>query len=259
MITSACVIEHINSTKDIWDILNIVANIILVSTGSYIFWLTYFSRKVKISSLQLQFEMFFGNTFSIVLKNYTLQDFELKKIYIILKDGKSLEYDLEKENKNFILLLARKSLKINIKYSNTNINFTYNDIDRIEAETTSNKLICYRGKFKLLKYIFHKWFHIYIKNKGVVPFFSYKYGNTVLSLCVRYVISLYNKDGTFDKNIFVTDNGICDKNITTIINGQIQCINAFNEKVVVNIDKFHNYLKNEFFDKSQKWLITEIR
>lgn len=259
MITSACIIEHINSTKDVWDIINIIANIILVYTGGYIFLLTYFSKKVKLSSLQLKFEMFFGNTFSIILKNYTLQDFELQKIYIILKNGLSLEYDLEKENKEFILLLARKSIKIDIKYSNTDINFTYNDIDRIEAKTTSDKLICYRGKYKLVKYICNKFFHVYIKEKGVIPFFSYKYGNIVLSPCVKYVISLYNQDNTFDKNIFVTNKGFCDKYINIVKNGQLQYINAFPKEIVINLNKFQNYLKDEFFDKNQKWLVREVR
>lgn len=185
------------------DIMDFTGNMCVVLITIYTFYLTFFSKKIKIVGCGISNSVFEGCQAYFSLHSYSLQTFEVREISVIFQD-KSVNLKLEES----VIIEPRMTTKvITQRYTR----FTENiDLDEVLMSkkwglilhtqngmiytSTKKRDLGIRKKRKYRKCCYHR-----------ISTFNQLYGGIVISDNVKYVI--YIGLGLCDKPIFMTEYG----------------------------------------------------
>lgn len=185
------------------DIMEFTGNMCVVLITIYTFYLTFFSKKIKIVGCGISNSVFEGCQIHFSLHSHTLQSFEVSKISVVFQD-KSVQLNLEEP----IIIEPRMTTKvITERYTRLTENIDLNDImlgknwglilhiqDNIIYTSNKKWDLGIRKKRKYRKGYYHR-----------IGTINQIFGETVISDMVKYVIWI--RLIQYDKPIFMTEDG----------------------------------------------------
>ncbi len=98
------------NTEAIFNTIDFLGNICVVAITIYTFYLTFLSKKVKIIGCATQHSVFEGERLSFTLYNYSMQAFDISRVYLICDKTRLIPISL----KESVVLEPRKSLVLEI-------------------------------------------------------------------------------------------------------------------------------------------------
>lgn len=187
----------------IMDIMEFTGNMCVILITIYTFYLTFFSKKIKIVGCSISNSVFEGCQIHFSLHSYTLQSFEVREISVIFQD-KSVHLKLEEP----VIIEPRMTTKVIAeRYTRLTENIDLNDIllsknwglilhTHNDIVYTSIKKwdLGIRKKRKYRKGYYHS-----------ISTINQIYGETVISDMVKYIIWI--RLIQYDKPIFMTVDG----------------------------------------------------
>lgn len=232
------------TTKGFWDWIESFATILgnagIFFITAYGFWLTYFSKNIKITSVGSSSSIYFGYAKNCTIYNKTLSPLIIEKIKIVydnkyevtIKDFKDEPLTIESFKAGYIKGDRYTSLSEDID------EFFAKDV-YYKIETPGKELII-KSHGKINK-----------KAKLITVCTSHRYfDNVVVSKDVRYVLIYWLKDSKEFKKVYILDNGMMDKNIFNF--------NVLPEEVLGNEKAMVRFFKNNFKNPDINFVIHDI-
>lgn len=219
-------------------IASILGNFGIFCITFYAFWLTYFSKNIKVTSTGKSHSRYFGSSINCTIVNKTLSPLLINEIRVVY-DNK-YEIPVKKvENEPLLIEGFRSQNIIGDKYSKLSEDIDYGTDVYFKIMTPEKTLnIKFRGK---------------IKKKAkleTIGTFTYRYDDVVLTDLVRYVLTYWRKGERECKNIYITKDGMMN-----------ECLKDFNKlpvDVLNNPDKMVQIFKEIFNDENWCFQINEI-
>lgn len=185
------------------DIMGFIGNMCVVLITIYTFYLTFFSRKIKIVGCGITNSVFEGCQIHFSLHSHTLQSFEVSEMSVIFQD-QSVRLKLEEP----VIIEPRMTTKIIAeRYTRLTENIDLDDIMLgknwgLILRTQNNIIYTSIKKWDLGIRKKHKYRKGYYHRVGTI---NQIYGETVISDMVKYVIWIRLMQ--YDKPIFMTEDG----------------------------------------------------
>ena len=232
--------------KNLLDISESVATILgnlgVFAITAYGFWLTYFSKNIKITSIGENYSKFWGSHIDCTILNKTLTPLIINEIKAVYDN--TYEVSIKKCKKEPLVIDPFKSYNIlGDEYTKLGkkIN-TWGDV-YFKIITPENILfIKYRGRIKKKK------------NLITVNLFSQSFDGVVLSDQIKYVLVYWHKTQQKLNKIYITNYGFMDKDLT---DKKGKYFNAIPEEIIKHPDKVVELFK-DVFNENWSFQLNEI-
>lgn len=226
------------SLDNIEKVASIAGNFGIFCITAYAFWLSYFSKNIKVTSTGSSNDLFFGSSINCTILNKTLSPLIIEQIIGVYENKYAITI---KDFKNNPLVIEpfRSASILGDKYTDLSDKFSTFEDAYFKLITPEKILfIKYRGKIKNKK-----------NTIGVSRLVNY-FEHEVLSPSVKYVMTYWYK-GTKDVHkIYILDNGFMN-----------QCIKDFNQlpKEILNKpEDMVKFIKKSLNDENWCFVINEI-
>jgi hypothetical protein len=232
--------------KNLLDIFEIIATILgnlgIFAITAYGFWLTYFSKNIKITSIGENHSKFLGSHIDCTILNKTLSPLIINEIKAVYNN--TYEISIKKYEKEPLIVEAFKSYNVcGDEYTKLREEIkTYGDV-YFKIITPENILfVKYKGRIKKRKKLI------------TVTSFSRRFDGVVLSEQIKYILIYWHKEQKELNKIYITDCGFMDKDL---MDKGGKYFNAIPKGIIEYPDKMVELFK-EIFKESWNFQLNEI-
>ena len=209
-------------------ITSILSNFGIFSITAYVFWLTYFSKNIKITSIGESHSFFFGSSINCTIMNKTLSPLIINEIQVVYNNESVVT--IKKFNNVPQIIEPFRAYNI-IGDAYTNLDDEINIFGDVYFKLiTPDQILFIKNKGKIKKKIQLK----------VIACSRRQFNNITLSKDVKYVLVYWRKGQKEQYNIYITKNGFMDKNL----NG----FNVLPKNIIGNHKRIFEFFQNTFND-----------
>lgn len=197
-------------TESMRILIDFLGNICVVAITIYTFYLTFLSKKVKIIGCTTKHSVFEGERLSFTLHNYSMQAFDISRVYLICDKTRLIPISL----KESVVLEPRKSLVLEIPpYTRLmeDVNVYSKEYQKHWCLVLGSDIGCIYAsarKWDIGQSVIRKVEKNQYRRVGVVRL---EVDGIVVSEQVRYVIRVYTSK--YVTHFLMTDYGFTDKPI----------------------------------------------
>lgn len=229
------VIMHLDTFEKIASILG---NIGIFSITAYGFWLRYFSKNIKITSIGENHSKFFGSYIGCTIMNKTLSPLVIGKIQVV--SNNQYEFTVKEYKETPLVLEPFRAYNIvGDKYSSISNSIDIFGDFYFKLHTLEKVLfIKCRGKIK-------KKARLNIVSRRVKSF-----NGVIISDKVKYILAYWKKGLSERHYVYITDGGFMDK--------QLENFNALPKEILGNSKEMVDVFKKVFHDKEWCFRLNEL-
>ena len=209
-------------------ITSMLGNLGIFAITAYGFWLTYFSKNIKITSIGESHSMFFGNSINCTIMNKTLSPLIINEIQAVC-NNKSIVTIKRFKNESKVIEPFRACNITGDLYTvlDDEINI-FGDVYFKLVMPDKTLFIRYKGKIKKRAPL------------EIVASSNRQFDGVTLSKDVKYVLIYWRKDQKEQYSIYITKDGFMNKRLN-------DC-HMLPKEIVRNHKKIFEFFKNIFSD-----------
>lgn len=209
-------------------VTSMLGNLGIFAITAYGFWLTYFSKNIKITSIGESHSFFFGSSINCTIMNKTLSPLILNEIQVVYNNESVVT--IKKFNNDPKIIEPFRACNI-IGDAYTNLEDEINIFGDVYFKLiTPDRILFIKNKGKIKKKTPLK----------VIACIRHQFNNITLSKDVKYVLVYWHKAQKEQYNIYITQDGFMNKNF----NG----FDALPKKIIGNHKKIFEFFQNTFND-----------
>lgn len=219
-------------------VASILGNAGIFCITAYAFWLTYFSKNIKITSTGGDSSIFFGSAINCTILNKTLSPLIVEKVIGVY--GNEFEIIIKDFKSNPLVIEPFHSANIcGDKYTDLSDEFnTFGDAYFKLVTPGKVLFIKYRGKIKNKK------------DTTIVSRRTIRFNNVVVSPSVKYAMTYWYKGDKETHILYILDNGI--------MSDSVKGFNKLPDEVLGKPDEMVNYFKKSFDNENWNFIIDNV-